>query len=269
MRPDPKKVSSNSTLMNSLMVVLKLCEPFIGKEEKRHLIDAGYVSTPSAHGGVYATGEDGVPRLGEIDPETLPKEYNPKNSFIPQCFFLCARFIHLGYAPQFSMHENLLRHISHVHWEIQSDDARSLRTDETFMRLVAAQRSNEVALFQEELMTDTLRFCNLMSRFLFELDDETLRLMPEHFVNDTCDVIMSVAKMRAKALRGLEFRYVFKLVVKLLSPKYTGVSNDTLFILRSHALLFLCDKFYSWDRYFFIIDGPQLQSSCHARRRSL
>lgn len=223
MRPDPKKVSANATLNNALMVMLKLCEPFVGNEKKQHLIDPGFVSTPSAHGGVYATGAEGVPRLGEVDEETLPKEYNPKNSFIPLCFFLCARFIHLGYAPQFSQHENLLRHISHVHWEIQNDNERSLQNDEQFTRLVTAQRSSEVALFQEELLTDTLRFCNLMAKFLYEMDDETLRLMPEHFVNDTCDVIMAIAKMKAKSLKGLEFRYVFKLVVKLLSPKYTGV----------------------------------------------
>jgi hypothetical protein len=136
----------------------------------------------------------------------------------------------LGYAPQFSHHENLLRHISHVHWEVHNDPERSLQTDDTFTRLVTAQRSSEVALFQEELLTDALRFCNLMAKRLFELDDETLRLMPEHFVNDACDVIMAVAKMKSKALQGLEFRYVFKLVVKLLSPKYTGVRNTLLFI---------------------------------------
>ena len=78
-------------------------------------------------------------------------------------------------------------------------------------------------MFREEIVTDSLRFCNLMSKILFEMDDATLRLMPEHFVNDTCDIIMGVAKLKPKALRGLEFRFVFKLVVKLLSPKYAEV----------------------------------------------
>jgi hypothetical protein len=148
----------------------------------------------------------------------------------------------LGYAPQFSHHENLLRHISHVHWQIQSDNERSLQTDETFTRLVTAQRCSEVALFQEELVTDTLRFCNLMAKLLFEMDDDTLRLMPEHFVNDPCDVIMAIAKMKPKALSGLEFRYVFKLMVKLLSHKYTGVSAlfCYFFLLFSYLFCMIC-----------------------------
>jgi hypothetical protein len=48
--------------------------------------------------------------------------------------------------------------------------------------------------------------------------------MPEDFVSDMCDIIMAIAKLKPKMLRNLEFRYVFKLVVKLLSSKYASVS---------------------------------------------
>ena len=92
--------------------------------------------------------------------------------------------------------------------------------------MVSRQRSNEVALFQEELIADTMRFSNLMARFLLGVPDETLSQMPEHFVYNVCDVLMSVARMKPKLLRGLDARYVFKMVVKLLSPKYTGVSES-------------------------------------------
>ena len=223
MRPDPRKVSSPSTLVNALVIMLKLCEPFLGNEKKQHLIDPGYVSSLKDNGGVYSTaGEDGVSRLGEANPDAMATEYAPKNAFIPQCFFLCARFIHLGYAHQFSSQTSLMRHLQHMHWEAHNTN-RSLDGDDNYVRLLTAQRTQEVWLFQEEIVTDSLRFCNLMSKILFEMDDATLRLMPEHFVNDTCDIIMGVAKLKPKALRGLEFRFVFKLVVKLLSPKYAEV----------------------------------------------
>jgi hypothetical protein len=44
-------------------------------------------------------------------------------------------------------------------------------------------------------------------------------------VDNICDILMSVAKMKAKLLRGLELRHVFKMVVKLLSPTYASVSE--------------------------------------------
>jgi Ubiquitin elongating factor core len=204
--------------------MLKLCEPFIGNEKKQHLIDPGFVSSAKDHGGVYAMRDDGAPRLGEVDAASMPTDYNPKNAFIPICFFLCARFIHLGYAHQFATHTSLMRHIHHMHWEAHNNN-RNLDTDDTYMRMLTAQRTQEVTIFQEEVVTDSLRFCHVMAKILFEMDDETLRLMPEHFVSDTCDMIMGVAKLKPKALRGLEFRFVFKLVVKLLSPKYAGVRS--------------------------------------------
>lgn len=223
MRPDPRKVSASSTLANALVIMLKLCEPFVGNEKKQHLIDAGYVSSMKDNGGVYTTeGEEAVSRLGEANADAMATEYAPKNAFIPQCFFLCARFIHVGYAHVFANQTSLQRHLQHMHWEAHHQN-RVLDGDDQYMRLLTTQRSQEVWLFQEEVVTDSLRFCNLMSKILFEMDDATLRLMPEHFVNDTCDIIMGVAKLKAKTLRGLDFRYVFKLVVKLLSPKYSEV----------------------------------------------
>ena len=230
-------------------------------KKKKHLIDPGYVSSLKDNGGVYAIGEDGVPRLGDVTAGDLQKiEYSPKNAFIPQCFFLCARFIHLGYAHQFAPQLNLLRNIHHLHWEAHTNN-RNLETDDTYLRLITAQRSQEVTLFQEELVTDSLRFCNLMSKILCEVDDETLRLMPEHFVSDTCDIMLGVAKLKPKALRGLEFRHVFKLVVKLLSPKYAGVcSTRTLFAFRVAVLI------AKWTHMILSFTGcSKLQSQSYAR----
>ena len=227
MRPDPTKVSSSAMLLNVSVVLLKLCEPFVVDEGKHKLIDTGFVSDPTAHREMYITsGDDAVPRLGELSSSN--SKYEPKNAFIPQCFFLAARSLHLSIVPLLSQHENLLRHISHAHWELNNQN-RDIQSDPHFCILVSKQRANEVALFQEELISDSMRFCNLMARVLNQIPDETLSQMPEHFVNNVCDILMSVAKMKPKLLRGLDVRYVFKLVVKLLSPKYANVSVFLLY----------------------------------------
>jgi len=226
MRPDATKVSSTSLLLNVSVVLLKLCDPFVDDERKIKLIDPGFVSSPADHGGVFQTSGDlAVPRLGENEEEgnTMADTYNPKNSFIPLCFFLCARSLHYGIAPALSYHESLLRHISHTHWDITAN-GRDIRSDPHFGILASRQRSAEVALFQPEMVTDTVRFCNFMARVLFEMDDTVLRTMPEDFVSDICGIIMSIVKLKPKLLANIDLRYVFKLVVKLLSARYAGVS---------------------------------------------
>eukprot|EP00339_Tiarina_fusa_P025566 CAMPEP_0117009760 /NCGR_PEP_ID=MMETSP0472-20121206/8773_1 /TAXON_ID=693140 ORGANISM="Tiarina fusus, Strain LIS" /NCGR_SAMPLE_ID=MMETSP0472 /ASSEMBLY_ACC=CAM_ASM_000603 /LENGTH=1113 /DNA_ID=CAMNT_0004712117 /DNA_START=80 /DNA_END=3421 /DNA_ORIENTATION=- len=226
MRPDPTKVSSSSLLLNVSVVLLKLCEPFVSDEKKHRLIDAGFVSSPSHHKGIYATtGDDALPRLGGTPDDASMDAFSPKNAFIPQCFFLTARSLALGIVPLLSQHENLLRHISHQHWELTSQN-RDLHSDPHFSILVSRQRSNEVALFQEEMVVDTMRFCNLMAKVLVGLPDDTLKLMPEHFCDNICDILMDVAKMKPKILRGLGLRYVFQLVVKLLSPTYASMVRN-------------------------------------------
>jgi ubiquitin conjugation factor E4 B len=230
MRPDANKVSNSAMLLNVSVVMLKLCEPFVLDEKKHHLIDPGFVSSPEDSQGVFPIrGDDALPRLGEADAEsgvTSSKgTYAPKNAFIPQCFFITARSLALAIVPMLSLHENLLRHISHQHWEL-SNQNREVQNDPHFCILVSRQRSNEVALFQEEMVVDTLRFCNLMAKILYDMDDVSLRSMPEHFVDNVCDIMMSVAKLKPKLLRGMEFRYVFEMVVKLLSPKYASMVRN-------------------------------------------
>jgi hypothetical protein len=225
LRPDTTKVSSQSLLLNASVIMLKLCEPFVLDETKHHLIDPTFFYSSDAHGGVYTTlGDDAVARLGEAGDGADSMNYAPKNSFIPQCFFFAARSLQLGIVPLLSYHENLMRHVAHSHWEISNAQHRDVQSDPNFRVLVSKQRSNEVTLFQEEMIHDTLRFCNLMAKVLSQMPDATLSQMPEHFVSNICDILMSIAKMKPKLLRGAELRHVFTMNVKLLSPKYSTVS---------------------------------------------
>jgi ubiquitin conjugation factor E4 B len=224
LRPDLTKVSSSGTLLNISYVLLKLCEPFVDKDSKISLIDPGFVSSPNDHGGVFETaGDTAVARLGEtVDGMDT---YQPKNAFMPFCFFVCARSLHYGIAPALSAHESLSRHIGHLHYEI-SDAGRDIRSDPNFAILLCRQRSAEVALFEPEPITDTLRFCNFLAHVLHDMTDENLRTMPEDFVSDVCRIIMSIVKMKDKLMVGANLSYVFKLVVKLLSSKYSALVRN-------------------------------------------
>lgn len=225
MRPDTAKVSKPTTLINISVALLKLCEPFMENDAKAGLIDPGFVSSPSDHGGVFAlSGDESVPRLGENNSEA---SYNPKNSFIPQCFFFAARSLHLGIVPFSAFYLNLLRNINHVHHEIRQRNG-DLQTDPNFNHLVSMQRAVEVTIFLEDMIGATLRFCNLMANFLLRLDGSQLGLMPEHFVDDICEILLFLAKVtriKPKLMQGHDYGSIFRMVVKLLSPESANVSN--------------------------------------------
>lgn len=284
-RPDPSKVSCNSLLINVSVALLKLCDPFVNDESKHYLIDAGYVTSTAAHQGIFPlTGDDAIRPLGSQgdDDEAggaasgsnsdAMDTYNPKNPFISSLFFLTTRSLNLGVASLLSQHENLLRHISHAHWMISSRNG-DLQSDPHFAMYVSRQRSNEVALFEPDMVKDTLRFLNLLAKVLVNLNDEQLATMPEDFVRIICDVVMSIAKLKAKELRGLEFRDTFALVVKLLSPDYAKVrkvkeSEPLYFVFTlldaqsSNIMALFCIHSFSTNS----TDGPQPSSSSHARR---
>jgi Ubiquitin elongating factor core len=229
MRPDPTKVSGTGLLLNTQQVLLRLCQPFLTDASKQHLIDPCYLADPTAHGGVYATtGDAAVPRLGDSD-ATTPGAYQPKNTFIPTCFFLTARAVHYGIVPLLSAHETVLRQISHLHWDISNNAARSVYTDPHFGMLVARQRCMEVALYQEELVADSLQFVNCLAQFIVTCSDQHLAMVPEDFVSDACDVVTAISKFKSKLLTGVNLSNVFHMVVKLLSPQYATVSAKRQF----------------------------------------
>jgi hypothetical protein len=227
MRPDPTKVSSTSLLLNLQVLVGRLCQPFVTDPAKHHLIDPLYLSDAAAHHGVYTTtGDEAVPRLGENDITRLQAVplYQPKNTFIPTCFFLSARALHYGVVPLLSAHETILRQISHLHWDISNSPGRSVHTDPHFSMLVARQRCMEVALYQEEMVVDTFSFIQVMAQFIVKCAKEALlHLVPEDFVSDACHIVTTITKYKPKLLRGVNLSQVFQMVVTLLSPQYSTV----------------------------------------------
>jgi len=222
MRPDPAKVSKTPTLINISVVLLKLCEPFMDSSTKAALIDANFVASSADHGGVYSTvGDDAVARLGGATSTEIT--YDPKNKFIPQCFFFAARSLHLGVVPLSAFTHNLHRNINHTAYTLQQRNS-DLASDPNFSHLISLQRANEVTLYSDEMLSATLNFCNVMAQFLTKLDASQLGMMPEHFVDDICEILRFLAKSKPKHLSGHDYGNIFRMVVKLLSPEFSSVS---------------------------------------------
>ena len=233
-RPDPTKVSSASLLLNLSASLLHLCQPFVSNPAKHGLIDPLFCADPAAHKGLYATtGDNAVPRLSsssssstETDDDTtaMAVEYQPKNAFVTQLFFLTARAIHLGLSAQLSQHESLLRHLSHLHWHITSrGSATDWQTDPQFALYVSRQRSAEVALLADDFVASHLHFLQLQAKLVCTASQDVVAQWPEELVSDVCHVVTLLAKLKPKLLRGIDMTYTFQQVVKLLSPTYATV----------------------------------------------
>lgn len=229
MRPDTTKVSSRQSLVNVSAVLLKLCEPFVDDETKISLVDPGFVMSDRDHGGVFVlSGPDAVPRLG--DNATLEREagaagadvYNPKNKFIPFCFFTAARSLRYGLHAILDFYEGVSRQLSWRHSALSSS-GRDVRNDPEFAHIFSLHKSLEATALEPEWVSSACRFECYCARVLVHCPDNTLRTMPEDMVDDICEILLKVCSFKPNYLSGMEFRHVFRLMVKLLSPTYASV----------------------------------------------
>jgi len=222
-RPDKTKVCQTHTLHNLSAVLLRLCEPFIHDPTR---IDSAFISSPIDHGGVFAlTGEFSVSRLGEN--EVLASNpnvpiYQPKNAFIPQVFFFCARSIHFGMASSASYHTTLTRQVNHTMWNLRQRNADAA-LDPALNHLLTMQYSNEVTILSPSILEETLKFVNLLAGVVLRTHDNILPYIPEHFIDDVCDILVFVARFQPKAMEKIGLGDVFRVSVKLLSPDYAHV----------------------------------------------
>ena len=226
MRPDRSKVSSEELLTNLSVVLLKLCEPFIDDEKKAALVDPGFVcSTTEGHGGLYdLTGENTLPRLGE-NVTNSGMVYNPKNSFIPICFFFCSRSLALSVVPGGSRYENIVRNVYHIHRTIRQQNGDP-RTDPRFDRILQLQYCKEIVMMSPTYIADVSRFYNVAAGILLNMDKEKLKTMPEHIVDDMCSVLVYASSFAGQLLAGSDFGNTFRLMVTLLSKDYAHVSAN-------------------------------------------
>jgi ubiquitin conjugation factor E4 B len=229
LRPDAAKVSSRQALANASAVLLKLCEPFVDDESKVGLVDPGFVLSERDHAGAFAlSGPDAVPRLGdnaalvaELESGRVPP-YDPKNRFIPFCFFTSARMLRYGLRSALDYYEGVSRQLSWRHSTL-SAAGRDIRSDPDFAQLFSVHKSLEATALEPEWVSSACRFENYCARVLGGLGDDALRAVPEDMVDDACEVLLKVCGFRPGLLAGIDFRHSFRLMVKLLSPTYASV----------------------------------------------
>jgi hypothetical protein len=157
--------------------------------------------------------------------QTCTEPYDPKNKFIPQCFFLCVRSLHLSLVSSSSYHTNLVRQVNHTAWSVRQRN-EDVATDPNFNQILSMQFANEVSLLAPEMLHDALCFFNLSAGLLLHISDEALPFMPEHMVEDICDFVVFARRVSAKQMEGVDLSNIFKIVVKLLSPQYASVSQQ-------------------------------------------
>lgn len=213
---DPTKVSSEELLYNLSVVLLKLCDPFVSNPNKAALVDPGFVSSPKSHGGVYdLTGDNALTRLGE-NVSHSGDVYNPKNSFIPLCFFFCSRALALSIVPGMLHYDEISRSLSHMAWRIRQANG-DIFSDRRFDYSLKVKFAMGVVVKSPTYIGDVFRFYNTAAGFLLRLDNDQLKTMPEHLVSDVCAVLDFAADHTTKLLSGIDFGNAFRLTVKLLS----------------------------------------------------
>lgn len=216
MEKDPTKISSEELLYNLSVVLLKLCDPFVSKPEKAALIDPGFVSSPKSHGGVYElAGDNALTRLGDNISHS-EDGYNPKNSFIPLCFFFCSRALALSIVPGMAYYHRTSLHVSRMGWHIRSANG-DLYSDRRFNHVLQSKCAMGIVVKSPTFATDVFRFYNAVAGFLLRLDSDQLKTMPEHMVSDACAVLDFASHHTTGLLSGIDFGNSFRLTVKLLS----------------------------------------------------
>ena len=226
-RPDRTKVSSQELLLNLSVVLLKLCEPFFNDPKKSLLIDPGFPNSPESHGGIYElTGNDALPRLGQ-NVTNSGVVYSPKNSFIPLCFFFCSRSLALSIIPDANFYDMIVYQARRTAWNIQRQNG-DLRSDPNLSRYLAMQYAKEIHLQSPSYITDILRFYDMAAGFFLRIDKDQLTTMPEHIVDDFCEVLKYASNEAPKLMAGIDFGNAFRLSVTLLSQGYSSVSQRVL-----------------------------------------
>jgi len=138
---------------------------------------------------------------------------------------MCVRSLHLSLVASTAYHTNLLRQVSHTHWNVQQRN-EDVATDPNFNQILSMQFANEVSLLAPEMLNDALRLFNLSAGMLLQISDKVLPFMPEHMVDDICHFVVFVTKFSVKQLEGVDLSNVFKVVVKLLSPQYANIVRN-------------------------------------------
>jgi len=170
--------------------------------------------------GVYPTkGDDLVARCAEAEAEAdadqdvdmaMPPPPPKTSNFISKAFFLTARSLHLGVVPLKNYASHLQQNFYYYRQQAGED---AWRTDEQVQNTLNRKMALDVALLDSDFLMGTLAFLNTSATFLTSLPSEELKTMPEHFIDDLCDIVKFVAtshELDLDAFKTLNFQAIFR-----------------------------------------------------------
>lgn len=254
--PDANVTSTNGTMLNLTMVLLRLCGPFLSPDAKKtHLINAAFLEAQSAVFPFDATKLLG--NTSDVDERRLMTGSNGEFNFITRCYFITARAMHLGPVAAMGQYMRLLRQLSYFQSRMTADNADP-RLRAHFDALVTSKMELDAELLHPDVLHDTLRFVLLSSAVVTSIccgdNQQTgsgqllqlplsnpaqhalLKHVPEHLVDDICSVLIFVARLQPKALQSLALDELLKMILVVLSspayvrsPHLRAKMSDVLF----------------------------------------
>lgn len=237
--PDANVTSTNGTVLNLTMVLLRLCGPFLSPDAKKtHLINAAFLGVQSPVFPFDATKLLG--NTSDADERRLvgASEFN----FITRCYFITARAVHLGPVAAMGQYMRLLRQLSYFQSRMNGADGADPRLRAHFDALVTSKMVLDAELLHPDLLHDVLRFVLLSSAVVTSIccggqegthgqllqlplpdpkEHTLLKHVPEHLVDDICSVLIFVARLQPKALQSFALDELLRMILIVLSsPAY-------------------------------------------------
>lgn len=241
--PDMNVASTNGTIINLSMVLLRLCGPFLPPESKKtHLINAQFLAVksgvfPSDSTKLIGANSDAQNTVDDRRVADVASEFN----FITRCYFITARAMHLGPVSVIGQYMRLLRQLSY--FQSRMNDNADPRLRAHFEAMATSKMIMDAELLHPDLLHEMLRFvllsCTVVNGIcageqlqegqLLPLPladpnvaaNAVLKHFPEHLVDDICAVLIFVARLQPKALGVFPLDDLLTMILIFLStPAY-------------------------------------------------
>lgn len=264
-RPTPICASSPAMLYNLAGVLLRLCRPFLSDSDKLQKVDWGFLCAADA-ARVFPAALPLLVSLG-AEPSSTPVastgQEMSKFNFISQCFFLCARVLHLGIVQQCGHYKNMLQGLNRFHAEVETGGQRG-------MHYLTLKLATDTMLLAPDMVADLLAFCIGCCRSLLvalgagdaagsvpsklsadadwiarreDMSAAQLSLLgtlPEHLVDDLLEMFLFIARTEPLVLnRTPTLEPLLALVIYLLRRPWAVASPH----LRAKCALVLASVF--------------------------
>ncbi|TMW65085.1 hypothetical protein Poli38472_009252 [Pythium oligandrum] len=239
--PDAVITSSPGTMINLVMVLLRLCGPFLPPQSKKsNLVNADFLGIQS---GVFPA--DVTRLLGNSEGQAAGADDRVAANaadfnFITRCYFITARAMHLGPVAIMGQYMRLLRQVSF--FQSRMNDNADPRMRAHFESLVSSKFIMDAEILHPDLIHEMIRFslltCSVVNAICLNgaspdtltlpLPDPStlppthpLRFVPEHLVDDVLSTLIFVARMQPKDLNTFPLDELLRtILIFLSSPAY-------------------------------------------------